>query len=187
MTQADVAIVGIACRFPGDAKCPSALGDMLMQGRDAWTKVPSSRFNVDAFYHPSQKRKASMVCKGGYFLQDDITKWDAPFFALSSTEAQAVDPQQRLLLEIAYESLENAGIPIEAVAGTDTACYVGGFNSNYKSIISRDLLDTPQYSMTGCASSMLANREPARPVVDYGHGLLELHGSSAPSMRIHPV
>lgn len=98
------------------------------------------------------------VCKGGYFLQDDITKWDAPFFALSSTEAQAVDPQQRLLLEIAYESLENAGIPIEAVAGTDTACYVGGFNSNYKSIISRDLLDTPQYSMTGCASSMLANR-----------------------------
>ncbi|KJZ79056.1 hypothetical protein HIM_01829 [Hirsutella minnesotensis 3608] len=158
MAQADIAIVGVACRCPGDAKNPQALADMLLKGEEAWSKVPSSRFNVDAFHHPSIKRKAGMVCEGGYFLKDDITKWDAPFFSLSATEAQAVDPQQRLLLEVAYEGLENAGIPLEAVADTEMACYVGGFNSNYKSIIGRDSLDTPQYTMTGCAISMLANR-----------------------------
>lgn len=73
-------------------------------------------------------------------------------------EARAIDPQQRLLLEVAYESLENAGFPIEAVANTETGCFVGGFTNDYKKIISRDLHAAPQYAMTGCSSSMLSNR-----------------------------
>lgn len=98
------------------------------------------------------------MCKGGYFLDQDVTKWDAPFFACSASEARAFDPQQRLLLEVAYESLENAGIPIEDIAGTDAACFVGGFSEDYKSIVSRDVHAMPQYAKTGNSLSMLSNR-----------------------------
>lgn len=87
-----------------------------------------------------------------------MSKWDAPFFATSAVEARAIDPQQRLLLEVAYESLENAGIPIEAISGTEAACFVGGFTHDYKNIVTRDIQAAPQYSITGCAANMLANR-----------------------------
>ena len=98
------------------------------------------------------------VSEGGYFIREDVSKWDAPFFATSAIEARAMDPQQRLLLEVAYESLENAGIPIEAISNTEAACFVGGFTQDYKTIVSRDIHATPQYAITGCAASMLANR-----------------------------
>lgn len=91
-------------------------------------------------------------------MQQDISKWDAPFFSCSALEARAMDPQQRLLLEIAYESLESAGIPIEAIANTETGCFVGGFISDYKKVLTRDALATPQYSLPGCALALLSNR-----------------------------
>jgi acyl transferase domain-containing protein len=91
-------------------------------------------------------------------LHEDVSKWDAPFFAASAIEARAIDPQQRLLLEVAYESLESAGIQIEAISNTETACFVGGFTHDYKNIVSRDIQATPQYAVPGCAANMLANR-----------------------------
>ncbi|UNI20497.1 Type I Iterative PKS [Purpureocillium takamizusanense] len=99
-----------------------------------------------------------MVCDGGYFLDQDVSRWDAPFFSCSVSEARALDPQQRLLLEVAYESLESAGIPIEAIAETDTACFVGGCSEDYRAVISRDAHAAPQYARTGNSLSMLANR-----------------------------
>ncbi|PFH62335.1 hypothetical protein XA68_14062 [Ophiocordyceps unilateralis] len=158
MAQADIAIVGIACRFPGEAKSPSAFYQMLVQGRDAWTKVPKSRYDVDAYRHPSRERRGTMVCEGGYFLEDDVSRWDAPFFSCSAVEAQAMDPQQRLLLEVAYESLENAGIPLEAMAESDAACFVGGFTNDYRRIVTSETEAIPQYVMTGNSTSMMANR-----------------------------
>ncbi|KAI1420233.1 hypothetical protein F5Y12DRAFT_719784 [Xylaria sp. FL1777] len=158
MSSSDIAIIGLACRFPGEARSPAAFFEMLLQGRDAWTDVPPTRFNSHAFLHPNRERPGSLVAGGGYFLQEDVSKWDAPFFATSAVEARAIDPQQRLLLEVAYESLENAGIPIEAVSNTETACFVGGFTHDYKNIVSRDLQAAPQYAITGTAANMLANR-----------------------------
>lgn len=98
------------------------------------------------------------VCRGGYFMEQDISKWDAPFFACSAAEAKAFDPQQRLLLEASYECLENAGVPVENISGSPAACFVGGFTNDYKKIVSRDMHATPQYAMTGCSSNMLSNR-----------------------------
>ena len=68
-----------------------------------------------------------MVCKGGYFLKEDVGLFDAPFFSMTQGEANAMDPQHRMLLEIAYESLEDAGIPLSKVVGSDMGCFVGGF------------------------------------------------------------
>jgi acyl transferase domain-containing protein len=98
------------------------------------------------------------AARGGYFLKEDVSKWDARFFACSPLEARAIDPQQRLLLEVAYESLESAGIPMEAIANTDTGCYVGAFGCDYKTIVGRDIRAKLPYSISGCATTILSNR-----------------------------
>ena len=61
MAPADIAIVGIACRFAGDAKSPEAFHEMLQRGKDAWSKVPPSRFNAEALHHPSRDRSGTIV------------------------------------------------------------------------------------------------------------------------------
>ena len=125
----DIAIIGLGCRFPGDAVSPSSLYEMLLAGRDAWKKTPSDRFNIDAFHHPNFARQGSLVAEGGYYLRDDVAAFDAPFFSMTKGEADAMDPQQRLLLEVAFESMENAGIPIEKLIGSDTSVFVGGMTT----------------------------------------------------------
>ncbi|RDA95562.1 hypothetical protein CP533_1202 [Ophiocordyceps camponoti-saundersi (nom. inval.)] len=158
MQQGDIAIVGMACRLAGDVKSPDEFYDMLLEGRDAWSKVPPSRFNISARYHPFAQRCQSTVAEGGYFLQEDVTKWDAPFFSCSAVEAHGMDPQQRLLLEMAYESLESAGIPLDAISNTDMGCFIGGFTNDYGKIVQRDMLEMPQTSLTGSSLGFMANR-----------------------------
>ena len=101
-----VAIVGLACRAAG-ASSPSKLWDLIVSQRDVQRKMPSDRFNVDAFYHPTGANKGTTNAKYGYFLDQDIAGFDAGFFNISGREAEAMDPQQRLLLEVVYEALEN--------------------------------------------------------------------------------
>lgn len=72
-----VAIVGQACRFPGDGENVESLFDMLKKGRDAWSEFPSDRVNIDGFYHPSGKRQGSIGFRGAHFLKGDIKAFDA--------------------------------------------------------------------------------------------------------------
>jgi hybrid polyketide synthase / nonribosomal peptide synthetase ACE1 len=69
-----------------------------------------------------------------------------------------MDPQQRLLLEVAFESLESAGISIEAIANTETGCFVGAFGNDYKTVVNRDMRAKPPYSISGCSLTILSNR-----------------------------
>ena len=69
--------------------------------------VPKDRFNIDAFYHPHAERQGTMNVRGGHFLKDDISAFDAPFFSITPAEAGAMDLQQIMALEVAYEGLEN--------------------------------------------------------------------------------
>ncbi|GME48823.1 uncharacterized protein K452DRAFT_352624 [Neofusicoccum parvum] len=153
-----IAVVGLACRFPGDATSPEKFWDFICKGRSAHSEIPKDRFNIDAFYHPSSKRQGTINVRGGYFLKQDIAAFDAPFFSMTAEEAVSTDPQQRLLLEVAYESIENAGIPISQIAGTNTSCYVGAFMKDYQHISSHDPDDLPGYASTGHSSALLANR-----------------------------
>ena len=73
-----IAIVAMACRFPGDATSPARFYDMLSQGRAAWSEVPKDRFNADAYYHPSNARSGTMTAKGGHFMTEDVSVFDAP-------------------------------------------------------------------------------------------------------------
>lgn len=96
--------------------------------------------------------------KGGYFLKEDIAAFDAPFFSVSTAEANSMDPQQRMLLESVFEATENAGIPIESIAGTDTSCYVACFGHDWNDMLGRDLETGPLYAATGKGDAILSNR-----------------------------
>lgn len=102
-----IAIVGMACRFPGDGEDVESLFDMLKRGDNAWSEFPADRVNIDGFYHPSGQRQGSIGFRGAHFIKGDIKAFDAPFFNISPSEAPAIDPQQRVLLETTYQALEN--------------------------------------------------------------------------------
>ena len=153
-----MAIVGMACRFPGDATSPENFYEMLSKGRSAWSEIPKDRFNIDAYYHPYNARVGTMSTKGAHFMKDDISAFDAPFFSMSSAEATATDPQLRILLEVAFESLDSAGIPLASLVGSDTSCFVGSSSADYTAVSGRDIDDVPLYQAIGGGNAMLANR-----------------------------
>lgn len=153
-----IAIVGYACRLPGHVSSPEDLWELCTRKRTGWTGIPKERFSSDAFYHPNPLKPGAYSSKGGYFLQHDISKFDAPFFNLSEKEAISMDPQQRLLLECTFEALENAGIPKEGLSGRQVGVYVGGNFADYELMNMRDLETAPTYQVTGGALAMQANR-----------------------------
>ncbi|KAJ6030992.1 polyketide synthase [Penicillium herquei] len=153
-----IAVVGMSYRFPGGANSEEALWDMLANGRNAWSEVPKDRMNAEAFYHPDNGRKGSFNVHGAHFLTDDIAAFDAPFFSISANEAKAMDPQQRMLLETTYEAYENAGIRLEDVVGSNTACFVGTLSNDYGENLHKDMEFSTRYHITGSITSLLANR-----------------------------
>ncbi|KAI3335770.1 polyketide synthase [Ustulina deusta] len=153
-----VAIIGVSCRFAGSATSPSKLWDMCAEGRTAWSRIPESRFDVKSFYHADEKRQGRTHAIGGYFLSQDAAAFDADFFNLSIDEANAMDPQLRWLLECVYEAIENAGIPVEKLAGTDTSVYAGCSGSDYDTLQARDPESIPASFLTGNGTAMLSSQ-----------------------------
>ena len=119
----DIAIIGMSCRVAG-ADSPSKLWELLASSKDVRKEI--DRFNSAGYYKATgSSRKGLTNVRHAYLLEEDIDRFDNGFFATPAAEAEAMDPQQRLLLEIAYEAMENAGIPLEKIQGTDTAVYAG--------------------------------------------------------------
>jgi acyl transferase domain-containing protein len=128
-TQEPVAIVGFACRLPGQSTNPHKLWDLLERGGIASNKVPKSRFNIDGHWDGSLKPR-TMRPLGGMFLEDtDPADFDASFFEISKSDAISMDPNQRQMLEVVFEGLENSGITLESLDGAPVGCFVGSFAS----------------------------------------------------------
>lgn len=153
-----IAIVGSACRFPGSLDNPSKLWDFLREPKDLLSKVPTSRFNADAFFHPDGTHHGTGNVTQSYFLQEDPRLFDAGFFNIKPVEAHSVDPQHRILLEVVYESLEAAGQSIEALAKSQTGVYVGVMCDDFMEHVRRDIDTMPVYMATGTARSLISNR-----------------------------
>lgn len=153
-----IAIIGIGCRYPGDATNPDDFWRILSEGQCTWSDVPSERYNWKAFYDEDPERSGTTNHRGGHFLKQDIAAFDARFFGISAADAVAIDPQQRIQLETTYEALESAGIPIENIRGSRTGVYIATFNHDYESIIYRELSELPKYAMTGTGQALAANR-----------------------------
>ncbi|KEY74780.1 hypothetical protein S7711_06677 [Stachybotrys chartarum IBT 7711] len=165
-----IAIVGMACRFSGDATGPERLWEMLASGRNGWSEIPESRFATKGLYHPDGERTGSVRSdvrfiilwelsmliedlktnvRGGHFLEEDPALFDAPFFNLPAEVASTLDPQYRLTLELVYEAMES---------GSDTSVYAGCMVRDYHDTLARDPDLLPRYFMTGNAATMASNR-----------------------------
>ncbi|SDI33714.1 Acyl transferase domain-containing protein [Actinokineospora alba] len=119
-----IAVVGMACRYPGGGDTVESFWDLLRDGRTGVVEVPPSRWQVDDYYDPDRRAVGGVYTRHGSFLPD-ISGWDAEFFGLSPQEALRMDPQQRLLMELLWEGLENAGTTPAKLAGSRTAVMVG--------------------------------------------------------------
>lgn len=93
-----------------------------------------------------------------YLLEDDPWVFDNDFFNISAREAESMDPQQRIILETVYESIESSGYSISQLRGSSTGVFVGQMSDDYRDLILRDVDCHPQYTGTGIARSILANR-----------------------------
>ena len=152
----DIAIVGLATRFPGDMNTPDEMWRALLDGRDAITDLPEGRWSefMDEPRLAERIRKART--RGGYL--SDIKGFDAEFFALSKMEADNIDPQQRMALELTWEALENARIPASSLRGTPVGVFVGSSTNDYSYLAMMDPRTAHPYAITGTASSIIANR-----------------------------
>jgi phthiocerol/phenolphthiocerol synthesis type-I polyketide synthase C len=162
-----IAIVGLSCRVPG-ADSPEALWKLLEEGVDAIREVPPTRWDLKRFYDPNPAAPGKMNTRWGGFL-DKIEDFDRAFFGISPREAARMDPQQRLLLELAWEALEDAGIPADKLAGSKTGVFVGISVNDYGYLQARDPDLSDPYIGTGNALSIAAAR------LSY---LFDLHGPS---------
>ncbi|EPE03579.1 polyketide synthase [Ophiostoma piceae UAMH 11346] len=153
-----IAIIGMGGRFPGSATDPQKLWNMCAAEEDGWSETPPSRYTADGFYHPDQSRHGSTNVKGAFYLNEDLARFDAPFFGMTKAEAATLDPQQRLILECTYEALENAGITLDEANGSDMGVFVGSFCSDWAHMMQSDPDAVPLYTSTGSGQSLLANR-----------------------------
>ncbi|MGX4733344.1 SDR family NAD(P)-dependent oxidoreductase [Kitasatospora griseola] len=152
-----MAVVGIGCRFPGGANGPEDFWQLLTEGRDAVTEVPEDRWKLADYATDDPAEPGRTTSRWGGFL-DDVHGFDAQFFGISSAEAARMDPQQRLLAEVAWEALEDAGLPAEQLAGTATGVFVGisSFDHGVQNFHEIEKIDA--YTGTGSALSIAANR-----------------------------
>ncbi|KAK2801278.1 Type I Iterative PKS [Onygenales sp. PD_10] len=153
-----IAIVGYACRLPGHVSSPTDLWELCTRRRSGWSPIPPDRFSSEAYRHPYASKTGTFNPAGGYFLQEDISRFDAPFFNITLQEAQSMDPQQRLLLECSFEALESAGIPKDIYSGQNVGVFIGGNLADYEVNNVRDVETIPMYQATGCAPSLQSNR-----------------------------
>ena len=167
-TAEPIAIIGMACRFPGAADL-DAFWQLLVEGRNAVTEgVPGSGVGRlgNLIRDPEVQNEA---CRYGAFV-DDIDQFDASFFRISPVEAEFLDPQQRMMLETSWLALEDAGIDPARLKGSRTGVYTGISNDEYRMLVVDSSRPTEGaaslYALTGTNLNGTSGR------VSFVHGLM---------------
>jgi acyl transferase domain-containing protein/acyl carrier protein len=159
LTSEPIAIIGMACRFPGGANTPELFWELLEKGRDGVVDVPADRWDIHSLYDPDPDAPGKMYSRQGGFI-GPIDQFDARFFGISPREAIHMDPQQRLLLEVSWEALERAGVAPGALAETRTGVFLGAGPSDYAQLHfhAGDPSAIDVYDGTGNASCFTSGR-----------------------------
>ncbi|HEX4310702.1 MAG TPA: SDR family NAD(P)-dependent oxidoreductase [Acidobacteriaceae bacterium] len=168
-----IAIVGMACRFPGGISSPEDFWKLLIEKRDAITEIPRWRVDLDRIFTPFPAQPGRTYSRWAGLL-DHPDAFDAEFFGIAPREAGSMDPQQRWLLEVSWEALENAGINPKSLAGANAGVFLGISASEYgqraQSSLPAEQLSA--YTLQGSALNAAAGR------------LAYFYGFSGPAMAI---
>jgi len=154
-----IAIIGMACRFPG-APHLAAFWQLIRECRSAVREVPADRWDVNEFYDPTGERPGRMSVRWAALVEEP-DQFDPQFFGITPREAVRMDPQQRLLLEVAWEAMENAGLPADRLAGSRTGVFIGIGGTDYTKVcVPYDdyYLHIDAHMGTGNALSIASNR-----------------------------
>jgi acyl transferase domain-containing protein len=167
-----IVIVGVACRFPGEANSPEAFWRLLRNGVNAVDRIPDERWDVNAYYDANPDAPGKSYAAHGAFIKD-VDLFDAAFFNIAPVEATTMDPQQRLLLELSWEAFENAAIAADSLRGERVGVFVGICSSDYSlyTLAGRRPEQIDAFAGTGIAASVAAGR------LSYFYGF---HGPSFP-------
>lgn len=167
-SSSDIAIIGMACRLPGNNNTPEQLWQSILKQQVASSDMPEFRWEPYRRRDPRNKRVLDEVTSKGYYVTG-LENFDSSFFGISPKEAMLMDPQQRISLEVAWEALENAGIPPQSLAGSNTACFMGVNSDDYSKLLLEDLPGVEAWMGIGTAYCGIPNR------ISY---LLDLRGPS---------
>ncbi|PHH89841.1 hypothetical protein CDD83_5137 [Cordyceps sp. RAO-2017] len=150
-----IAVIGVGLRLSGGISSTEDFWNMLVNKGDGRCRVPSDRYNVDAFLGVQSGR--GVASEYGYFLKDvNLKAFDAGFFPIPRSEIGSLDPQQRLLLEVVYECMESAGQT--DWRGSDIGCYVGAFGQDWQNMLAGDTLAKNHFAVFGGDDFALANQ-----------------------------
>jgi len=167
-----VAVIGMACRFPGNISSPEELWLQLLDGFDATESMPD-RWDVEALYSAEQNCLGKMSVKRGGFI-NNVENFDAGFFAMTPREAVSLDPQQRLLMEVVWKLFEDAGVIPADLNGSATGVFIGSTANDYREMLAEQARESglDAYYVTGNTASAAAGR------------ISHLYGFNGPSIAL---